>query len=395
MQEKRLMLSGNYAVAYAVKQLDVDVVSAYPITPSTTVVEKIAEYVATGELKAKFVTVESEHSAMTVAIAASATGARSFTATSSQGLLLMHELLFMASGMRLPVVMAVSNRAISVPINIWNDHSDIMAQRDCGWIQVFAESNQEVYDRMVQAYRLAEHQGVRLPVVVSYDGVVLSHSYEPIVPLANEEVQGFSPKQPSSFKLDPALPVTFGSCVSPENYFEARYQHLRALEESQMVFEEVNADFGSMFGRHLGFCSDFMLDDADCVLVAAGSVCGTMREAAKRLRKNGVKVGVLGIKLYRPFPGSVLLKALEGVKAVGVVEKAVSPGSAGPPILSDIATLFYMAGVSKPLRGFIVGLGGRDITVPDCMGMFREMQDALTSGDRFGGIRYVGLRGGE
>jgi pyruvate ferredoxin oxidoreductase alpha subunit len=390
---KRLTVSGNTAVALAVKQLDVDVVAAYPITPSTTVVEAISEYVANGEIDAEFIPVESEHSALSALVGAAAAGARTFTATASQGLLLMHEVLFMASSLRLPIVMAIANRAVSAPLNIWNDQGDVMPQRDSGWIQLFVETGQEAYDRVIQAYRVAEDPRVRLPVMVNFDGVVLTHTYAPLETLSTEAVQAFAPKLKPPFRLDPDNPLTIGAVGNPDYYYEARYQAAKALEASLPVVEAVDRLYAERTGRGYGLIEPYMMEDAEYVLLALGSVGGTIKHVVRRLRKEGLPAGFLSLKLWRPFPAKHLLKLLQGVKALGVVEKSLSPGAVAQPVLTDIAALLHLEGVELPLVNFVAGLGGRDIRVGDVELMFRKVAEAAETKPRKP-VTYVGLRGG-
>ena len=369
---KRLLLSGNTAVSYAVKQLDVDVVSAYPITPQTTMVEKISEYVANGELNAEFVPVESEHSALTVALTASASGARVFTSTSSQGLLLMHEIMFITSSLRLPVVMGIADRAVSAPINIWNDHSDIMAQRDTGWICIFAESAQESYDRTIQAYRIAEDDRVHLPVNLNFDGFILTHTYEPVVTVDDEDVSKYAPRKTRSLLLDPRTPLTMGGLGSPEYYFEAKYQSIKALEESFPTIVDADREFERISGRKYGIFNSYMTEDADTILLSMGSIGGSIREIARRMRGEGSKVGSLSLKLFRPFPARQVADLLSQAESVVVLDKATSPGAIGGPLFLEIQSCLKSFDVQVPAMNIVAGLGGRDIGPDDIRSMFER-----------------------
>jgi pyruvate ferredoxin oxidoreductase alpha subunit len=369
---KRLLLSGNTAVSYAVKQLDVDVVSAYPITPQTTMVEKISEYVANGELNAEFVPVESEHSALTVALTASASGARVFTSTSSQGLLLMHEIMFITSSLRLPVVMGIADRAVSAPINIWNDHSDIMAQRDTGWISIFAESAQESYDRTIQAYRIAEDDRVHLPVNLNFDGFILTHTYEPVVTVDDEDVSKYAPRKTRSLLLDPRTPLTMGGLGSPEYYFEAKYQSIKALEESFPTIVDADREFERISGRKYGIFNSYMTEDADTILLSMGSIGGSIREIARRMRGEGSKVGSLSLKLFRPFPSKEVADLLSQAESVVVLDKATSPGAIGGPLFLEIQSCLKSFDVQVPAMNIVAGLGGRDIGPDDIRSMFER-----------------------
>jgi len=392
-QIKRIPLSGNLAVAFAVKQSDVDVIPVYPISPSTTVAEALAKYVADGELEAEFLTVESEHSAISAAIGASASGARTFTVTSSQGLLLMHEILFMASGLRTPVVMAVANRAISAPLNIWNDHSDVMGQRDAGWIQFFVETVQEAYDRTLQAFRIAEDPDVRLPVMVNFDGVKLSHTYAPVQTLSDSDVKAFSPHMPQLFKLDPKHPVSMGALASPDYYYEAKYQAARALTDSPVVIRRVEKEFEKLSGRSYNSIEQFMSEDAKLLLIASGSICGTIKAQIRKARSSKMKVGLVGLKRFRPFPRGALLSAIEDAAAIGVVDRALTPGALSGPLFTEVSSMLYTSGLSIPTANFIVGLGGRDTTTEHVDEMFNELVGISVGRQPLNPTRYIGLRG--
>jgi len=369
---KKILLSGNTSLSYAVKQLDVDVISAYPITPQTTMVEKLSEYVANGELDAEFIPVESEHSALTAALAASAAGARVFTSTSSQGLLLMHEILFITATMRMPVVMGIADRAISAPINIWNDHSDIMAQRDAGWICFFAESAQEAYDKTIQAYRIAEDENVHIPVNLNFDGFILTHTYEPVTTLDDEQVLKYAPKKVRPLVLDPKKPYTFGALGSPEYYFEAKYQAVKALENSFETIVKADKEYGDISGREYGIFNDYMTEDADTILVSLGSIGGSVREIARRMRRDGAKVGSLSLKLFRPFPAKQIVDALSKAGSVVVLEKATSPGALAGPLYMEVQASLKTFDAKTPAINVIAGLGGRDIGPEDIRVMFNK-----------------------
>lgn len=369
---KTILLSGNTALSYAVKQLDVDVISAYPITPQTTMVEKLSEYVANGELNAEFIPVESEHSALSSVLAASAAGARVFTSTSSQGLLLMHEIMFITAGLRLPVVMGVADRAVSAPINIWNDHSDIMAQRDTGWISFFAESAQESYDRTIQAYRIAEDENVHLPVNLNFDGFILTHTYEPVTPIDDELVLKYAPKKRRKLVLDPNNPITFGGLGSPEYYFEAKYQEIKALENSLKTIIEADKEYKRISGRDYGLYNAYMTEDSDTILVSLGSIGGSIREIVRRMRGEGAKVGSLSLKLFRPFPAKELAEALSKTKCVVVLDKASSPGTIGGPLFLEVQATLKSFDINVLAINIIAGLGGREIGPDDIRLMFKK-----------------------
>jgi pyruvate ferredoxin oxidoreductase alpha subunit len=352
-------IEGSQAVAEAVARCRPKVVCAYPITPQTHIVEHLGALVKTGKLAGcEFVNVESEFAAMSVAIGASATGARSYTATASQGLLFMSEALFNASGLGLPIVMTVANRAIGAPINIWNDQSDSMSQRDSGWVQLYAESNQEALDLHIQAFRIAEQLSV--PVMVCMDGFVLTHAFEQVDLPTQQQVDEFLPRFEPRLMLDPDDPVTIGALVGPEAFTEARYlehvKHLRALE----VIPRVAAEFAGAFGRTSGgLLHSYRSADAETVVVALGSVVGTIEDAVDELRAEGVRVGVLGLRTFRPFPRAAVREALGHASRVVVVERALAPGTDGI-VTSDILTAL----TGLPVRAYTVvaGLGGRAIT---------------------------------
>lgn len=394
-QAKKQALSGNYAVAYAVKQVDVDVIAAYPITPQVSMVEKLSEYVADGLLDAEFIPVESEHSAISVVTAAAAAGARVFTATSSQGLALMHEILFITSSLRLPVVMAVGNRALSAPINIWNDISDSMAQRDTGWIQFYAESAQEVYDTMIQAYKIAENSEVRLPVMVNLDGYILTHTYEPVYVLPDEVIRSFVPRVDPPYKLHPDNPIAVGTLGPPEYYYEIKYQQIKAMEDSLRVIKKVANEYYKISGRLYKPLEPSFTDDADTILISIGAVSTTSRFVVKRLREKGMKVGLLKIRLFRPFPYKELIDIISNAKAIGVMDRAVSPGAIAGPLYLEVAASVKYSGINPLLIDFVAGLGGRDIRVEDIELMFRILSKIAKRGRVEKPVEYIGLRGWE
>ncbi len=361
---KRLPLSSNYAVAYAVKDTDVDVIAAYPITPQTTVVEKIAELIANGELDAEMIHVESEHSALSAVVGSSAAGARSFTATASQGLELMHEILHIASGLRLPIVMSIATRALSAPISIWNDYSDLMNTRDTSWVTLIASSAQEVYDTVVQAFRIAEDPEVMLPVMVAYDGYLMSHTYEPVlVPEDPTPIREYAPKNTNRIKLDPERPVTFGTLASPEWYYEFKYQQVMAMKKALEKAREADEEYRKRFGRGYGLVECYNCEDADIILVSYGGLHGTIVEALEAMKQTGVRVGALRIRLWRPFPVEDVKKAIGGAKLVTVIDKAISYGAkiAGPVAL-EIMSAYYEDEAKPLILSVIAGIGQRTIT---------------------------------
>ena len=370
-------LSTNYAVAYAVKDLDVDVVAAYPITPQTTVVEKISEFVANGELDAAFIHVESEHSAMSATIAAALTGARAFTATAAQGLALMHEMLYIASGLRAPVVMSVAMRALSAPISIWNDQSDIFGSRDSGWIIYFVHTAQEAYDTVIQAYRLAEDPSVLLPVMVAYDGYVMSHTTEPVVTEGREEVLKFAPKRQYPYKLDPDRPVTIGAIVPPEYLYEIKYQQVKAMEGALSVAEDVDREFQKAFGRGYGIMECYMCDGAEALVVANASYAATFKSVLPQAWRQGYKVGLLRLRLYRPFPVRKFVEYTSNVRSVLVVDRSISYGAPYQgPLANEIAGLKVREDLGFNLTSVVAGIGQRSMLDEDFLALARLAWEA-------------------
>lgn len=375
-KQEMINVNGDEAVAYAVKQSYVDVVAAYPITPQTIIVEKFSEFVANGEVHTEFVAVESEHSAMSACVGAAAAGARAFTATASQGLALMVEILYIASGLRLPVVLAVANRALSAPINIHNDHSDAYLMRDSGWIMLFVENVQEAYDTTIQAFKIAEHPEVQLPASVHLDGFFLSHTMENIYVLPDKAVYEFlgGPRKPAKLKvdyfeeevdyaLDPARPLTIGSLALYDYYFEMKIPQIVAMKKAEEVIKEVNEEWYELTGRKYGngLVDPYRVEDADVVIVAMGSGAGTIRSVVKKYREKGVKVGLLRIRSYRPFPQKDVKELLEDAKVVAVMDKGIGPGSFGA-LYQDIASTLYHSSKKPLLVNYVYGLGGRDLS---------------------------------
>ncbi|WP_456467033.1 pyruvate synthase subunit PorA [Methanopyrus sp.] len=356
------VINGNYAAAEAVRLVDVDVIAAYPITPQTPIVEYLSEFIANGELDAEFIHVESEHSAISAVVGASATGVRVFTATASQGLALMHEVLFIASGLRLPIVMAVANRALSAPINIWCDHSDTVAQRDTCWIQLYCESNQEILDTIIQAYRIAEHEDVLLPVMVCFDGFTLSHTLEPVAIPDEERVREFVGEfEPVHCRLDPEEPMTIGPVGGPDCYMEFKKMQHEAMERAREVIGEVNREFSDAFGRSYGdgLVEEYNTEDADYIVIAMGSVCGTVKHVIDEERPD---VGLVRVKAYRPFPGDRIAEIIQDREGVVTIDRTHSYG-AMPPLWTDVKAHAPDVEVSST----IAGLGGRDVRPEDVL----------------------------
>ncbi|MBN1912787.1 MAG: pyruvate ferredoxin oxidoreductase [Candidatus Omnitrophica bacterium] len=368
-------LEGSQVIAKAVKMCKPGVISAYPITPQTHIVEELAQMVADGHLDSQFVNVESEHSAASVVLGAVAAGVRSFTATSSQGLFLMAEVIFNIAGMRLPVILSCANRAISAPISIWNDHQDSVSLRDSGWIQLYAENLQEVADFHFMAYRIGEDKSIMLPVMVCMDGFILTHGMEPVDMPEQEKVDRFLPPYKALYKLDPAEPVSMGPLADPDYYAETRFAIQETFKDVLALIPKVSDEFKSCFGRDYKDClvEEYHVKDAQKVIVAMGSVCGTIKEVVDELRKKGKKVGLLKIISYRPFPYARVFQALKDVPQVAVLDKAVSLG-AYAPLASEIKTAFFGKKKSpKVISSFVAGLGGRDITLESIKEIFSRL----------------------
>ncbi len=355
-------LEGSAAIAKTVKLCKPGVISAYPITPQTHIVENLAQMVADGELDSEFVNVESEHSAASVVLGASAAGVRAFTATSSQGLLLMCEVLFNIAGMRLPLVLTCANRAVSAPISIWNDHQDSVTVRDSGWIQFYAESAQEACDLHILAYKLSENKDVILPVMVCIDGYLLTHGYEIVDLPEAAKVDKYLPPYELEDKLDVDNPKTLGPLAGPEYYMETRYAIYKTHKEVLALIPKLAKEFEEVFGRKIStLVESYRADDADTVIVAKGSVVGTIKEVVDELRDAGKKVGVVKVVCHRPFPADEIYKALKDKKEVAVMEKSVSMGAVGP-LYADIKAVFQGKKENPKINGYVAGLGGRDIT---------------------------------
>ena len=374
MTKGQVGLTGNTAVAYAMKQINPDVCAAYPITPSTQIVEEFSGYVADGAVDTEFITVESEHSAMSACIGASAAGARVMTATSSQGLALMWEMLYIASGMRLPIILTNVNRALSSPINIHCDHSDSMGARDSGWIQLYSETVQEAYDNLFQAVRIAENEKVMLPVMVCLDGFITSHAIENMSLLDDAEVRQFIGEYKALHSLlDTDNPVTYGAMTLPDTYIEFKRQQSDAIARAKDVVSEIGKDFGNRFGREYGLMEKYMLDDADVAIVILSSAAGTTKVAVDELRKKGKKVGILRPRLFRPFPFKEVADALKGVKAVACLDRVDSMSGFGGPLFNEVRSSLYESEKRPKIASRIFGLGGRDYKVKDAVGGFEEL----------------------
>lgn len=385
-------LTGDEAAAFAAKQSDVDVVAAYPITPQTIIVERFSDYVANGEVNTEFVCVESEHSAMSACVGASLSGVRVFTATSSQGLALMHEVLYAASGMRCPIVMANANRALSSPLNIHGDHQDLMGSRDCGWIQIYAENAQEVYDWIPQAFKIAEDPEVQLPIAVNLDGFTITHCMEDLKVLKDEDVVKFIPERVAKLKLDPSNPITFGGISLPEYYFEVKRQQEEALRNSIMVVDKVSEEYSKLSGREYGIFETFELDDAEVAILCMGSTAGTARSVIREFRKNGIKVGLIKLWLFRPFPREELLTATKNLKVLAILERTLSFGAPAGPLFSDVAATILQFGSPLKIFNAICGLGGRDISTVEIKEILNDAVEAASTGKIKENVKFVGVR---
>lgn len=388
---KRVGMEVSIAAAEAVKQANVDVISAYPITPQTHIVEHLAELVANGDLDADFVCVESEHSALSVCVGAAATGARTFTCTSSQGLALMSEITYIASGLRLPIVMIVSNRTISAPLSIWNDHSDVMSIRDCGWIQFFVENGQEAYDLVFAAYRLAEENSVLFPIIINMDGFILSHVIEPIELLEQGKIDQFLPPYRPVHQLHPDHPVTMGAFALPAIFAETKKAQEEALRSSMPKILDTWKAFGEMTGRHYHPVETYRAEDADTLLVTMGSYGETASVAVDKMREAGRSVGLVKIRLWRPFPFDDLKKATLRAKQLVVIDRAISVGACGP-VASEVKAALYGNDQRPSVYNFVAGISGRDVTPSDFVKMVDKAEIEIAGGNKEG-FEIYGVRG--
>lgn len=375
---------GSHAVAEAVRLCRPQVISAYPITPQTHIVEALADFVANCQLDAEYITVENELSALSACVGASATGSRTYSATTSQGLMLMAEVVFNAAGMRLPIIMSIANRAMGAPLSIWNDQQDSIALRDAGWLQFYAEDNQEATDLHFLAYKVAEDPRIQLPAFVCFDGFILSHTYEPVDMLSQEQVDSYLPKFNPSDKLDARDPISFGMYATPEYYLEFRYEMDQAQKRAKEVIAEAGKEFGAKFGRdYSALIEGYHLEDAETAIVAMGSICGTVKDAVDEMRADGKKVGLLKIRVFRPFPSEEIVKALSKVKRVAVLDKNISLGAKGGATAIEVRDAMY--GSTTPVKGYVLGLGGRDIRKKDIREIVALCEKG--TGDMFYGLR--------
>lgn len=386
-------MSGNEAVAHAIKQVEPDVMPAFPITPSTELPQFVSNFIANGEINTEFIPVESEHSSMSAAIGASAAGARALTATSSCGLALMWEVLYVAASNRLPICMAVVNRALSGPLNINSEHSDSMGARDSGWIQIYAENNQEVYDNFIQAYRIAEHKDVMLPIMICQDGFITSHAVENITLEETETVKEFVGEyKPEHYLLNPEEPLALGPYAVSNYCMEAKKAQAEAMVNAKQVILDVAKEYEKVTGRKYSFFEEYKMKDAEYAIVAIGSACGTVKDAVDKLRKKGIKAGLIKVRVFRPFPGRELAKALKKCKAVAVFDRCEGYSANGGPLAADLEAAMFREKHITEVINYVYGLSGRDLTVEHVTTVFDELEEAAEHGVKDKKYRYIGLR---
>jgi len=385
--------TGNEAIAEAMRQIDPDVVAAYPITPATEIVQIFSQFVADGKVHTEFVAVESEHSAMSATMGACAAGARAMTATSSQGLALMYEMLYIAAGLRLPIVMPEVNRTLSSPINIHGDHSDTMGARDAGWIQINCENSQELYDSVLQAVRIAEHADVRLPVIVNADGFIISHCMEVIEMLEDGVAKDYVGEyNPDRYLLDIKKPFTLGALDLQDYYFEHKMQEVDAMKRAGRVILAVGKDFGKKFGREYGLYEKYKLDDAEIAILVMGSTAGTAKNVVDELRGGGVKAGLVKLRIYRPFPFKELAGELAHLKALAVLDRADCVNGLGGQMFEETRSALYESEKKPHIINYVYGLGGRDIDVGDIKKVYTTLQEVASTGKVIQRVDYIGLR---
>jgi len=389
----RVALTGNDAAATAIKQINPDVVAAYPITPQTELMHKFADFVADGEVDTEFVLVESEHSAMSAVIGSAASGARSMTATSANGLALMWEMLYIAASIRLPIVMPVINRALSAPINIHADHSDSMGARDSGWIQLYSENPQEAYDNVIQAIKIAENKDVLQPVMVCFDGFITSHTTQLLEIFSRDGVQDFiGTYEPAFSLLDLEHPQTIGPLALPNYYFEHKRQQVDAMENAKSVILNVAKEFAEMSGREYGYFDAYRLDDAEVAIVILSSTAGTAKEVADELRDEGIRAGVLKLRCFRPFPHEELVETLKNIPAIAVMDRSHSYGAFGGPVFTETRSAFYQNGKSPRIVNYIYGLGGRDVSMKSIRSVYEDLLDIAKTGKVEKMVNFLGVR---
>ena len=389
----RERLSGNEAAAIAMKQINPDVVAAFPITPSTEIPQYFSTFVSNGTVDTEFVAVESEHSAMSACVGAEAAGARAMTATSANGLSYMWEMIYIASSLRLPIVMSLVNRAVSGPLNIHNDHSDAMGVRDAGWIMLFSENNQEAYDNLIMAHRIAENKDVLLPLMVCQDGFITSHSIENIELEEDSEVKKFVGEyHPEHYLLNKKEPMAIGPLDLQAYLFEHKAQQGNAMKAAKQVILDVSKEFESWTGRHYGLFEEYKLDDAEIAIVCMNSTAGTTKFVVDKLRENGIKAGLLKIRVYRPFPGEEVAKALSHLKAIAVLDKSDSLNAIGGALFEDVVSSMYVAKQNVPVVNYVYGIGGRDTTEKEIKSVYTDLAEIAKDGKVENPYRYLGLR---
>lgn len=389
----RERLSGNEAVATAMKQINPDVVAAFPITPSTEIPQYFSTFVANGQVDTEFVAVESEHSAMSACIGAQSAGARAMTATSANGLSLMWEMIYIASSLRLPIILNLVNRAVSGPLNIHNDHSDAMGVRDSGWIMLFSENNQEAYDNTLMAHRIAENKDVMLPLMICQDGFITSHSIENIELLEDDKVKEFVGKyNPEHYLLNRNEPIAVGPLDLQAFLFEHKAQQAEAMKKAKNVIKNVSDDFEKLTGRKYSFFEEYKLEDAEFAIVCMNSTAGTTKFVVDNLRNQGIKAGLLKIRMFRPFPAEEIANALSNLKAIAVLDKADSLNAVGGALFQDIASAMYVNNKKVPMVNYIYGIGGRDTKADELESVYSDLQEIVNTGNVGNPYRYLGLR---
>ncbi|MFQ9264763.1 MAG: pyruvate ferredoxin oxidoreductase [Clostridia bacterium] len=389
----RERLSGNEAVATAMKQINPDVVAAFPITPSTEIPQYFSTFVANGSVDTEFVAVESEHSAMSACIGAEAAGSRAMTATSANGLSLMWEMIYIASSLRLPIVMNLVNRAVSGPLNIHNDHSDAMGVRDAGWIMLFSENNQEAYDNNLMAHKIAENKDVQLPIMICQDGFITSHSIENIELENDEDVKKFVGEyHPEHYLLNKKEPMAIGPLDLQAYLFEHKAQQGYAMKAAKQVILDVSKEFEKWTGRHYDLFEEYKLDDAEIAVVCMNSTAGTTKAVVDKLREQGIKAGLLKIRVYRPFPGEEVAKALSHLKAIAVLDKSDSLNAIGGALFEDVVSSMYVAKQNVPVVNYVYGIGGRDTTEKEINSVYTDLAEIAKNGKVEDPYRYLGLR---
>jgi len=386
-------LTGDETAAEVMRQINPDVLAAYPITPQTETVQRFSEFVADGKVSTEMVRVESEQSAMSACIGAAAAGARAMTATSANGLALMWEIVYIAASCRLPIAMVVVNRALSGPINIHCDHSDSMGARDSGWIQIYSENCQEIYDNLIQAVRIGENREVLLPVMVTFDGFIISHCTERLELLEDKKVRDFVGEYKNSYPLlNVDNPITYGPLDLFDYYFEHKRQQIEAMEKVPQVIQRVGEEFEKLSGRTYSLMEEYKTEDADFILVAAGSTAGTVKTAIEELREEGIKAGLLKIRVFRPFPVAKICQVLKKAKAVAVLDRSASFGAQGGPIFLEVRSALFGEERKLPVINYIYGLGGRDISIEQIKGVYRNLQKIADTGKVKKLVDYIGLR---